>query len=149
MLGDRNPRIPMSSCGTGSLNPTHNWVKSMKGYPRSAPQSSHVKAILCVLTIAAVTVVGSNALAYDSLFKQGCSIEHKDYKSPINTDCDVRSSISQGALYQTVKIPDGRTFTISGDYNTDKWLLNGKEARRTTSVANECFENSDIQICFE
>ncbi len=94
--------------------------------------------------------------AAEFLYKRPCAV------NGVYTDCVVRSSMSQGAYYAMVTLPDGRKFRIKnagsasyadppppGPDPSEIWFLNGMHARKTGTEAKPCYQNARDSICLE
>jgi hypothetical protein len=90
--------------------------------------------------------------AAEFLYKRPCAV------NGVYTDCVVRSSMSQGAYYATITLPDGRKFRIKnagpalglpGPDPSEIWFLNGKPARKTGTEAQPCYQSIRDSICLE
>jgi hypothetical protein len=55
--------------------------------------------------------------------------------------------MSQGML-RIVETPDGKTFRIENN-NTGQWLLNRKRAIKTSDEPHSCYQNPEVEICFD
>jgi hypothetical protein len=55
--------------------------------------------------------------------------------------------MSQGML-RIVKTPDEKTFRIENN-NTGQWLLNRKRAIKTSDEPHPCYQNPQVEICFD
>ena len=100
-------------------------------------------AILLVVLSYTHALAGS-----ESLFKLPCTISYNG-NPPIETNCIVRSSMSQGFMVDTVQTPNGKTFILENDQSdTDKWYLNHQAAVKVSGEPNPCYQNTTVSICF-
>jgi hypothetical protein len=134
-----------------------------------------IAAVSAMAMLLALTP-SSRPAAAEFLSKGPCTIEvFADHLPAVYTDCIVRSSMSQGAYYAMITLPDGRKFRIENAGSdesgypvcdqlgpsptrpchpprpnpSEMWTMNGKHARRTGSEAEPCYQNASVKICLE
>src|SRR5947209_4166837 len=106
------------------------------------------KTISIGISVSVLCLV-SAALAYESKYRQACTVSRGSY-APRRTICEIRSSMSQGAYLATVTLPDGKRFQISGNFgDTDQWEVNGRAAVivNPNDLSRPCYRTADLELC--
>lgn len=82
--------------------------------------------------------------AANFLDKRRCDVtfRSKNYP-PFTTTCIVRTSVAQGEVAGTIRLPDGVEFSFFSYNETSKF--NGKKNR---SSDPECWDDGSIRLCF-
>jgi hypothetical protein len=107
------------------------------------------RLIVASPAVAIVLFLSGNAHSYDSLFKKQCSVQY-NASPPVHTECVIRSSMAQGAVFLDVETPDDKHYIIETERNNIyKWLLNRQHAVENYNNYQTCYKNNRVEICLD
>lgn len=87
------------------------------------------------------------APAFESLFRLPCTIAYSG-QPPIETNCELQRSKSQGQLVEKIKTPNGRIFIIQNDKSdAEAWYLDRQRAAKTSDQPITCYQNQQVKLC--
>ena len=106
-----------------------------------------------ILAAAMLTLIGAQANANDYLLKQKCTLSFKG-RALLHTTCLIKGGMSDGAIDDSIKTPDGKTYALEGPVDGmdgHKYLLQGHPAKITSidGGIETCYARNDgaLEIC--
>lgn len=89
------------------------------------------------------------ACAYTTESHDTCTLRPAS-KSSTSVDCEVETTMAQGAVIKTIRLPDGKRYEIGGNYdNPADWHINGKPAEMiaTPGLSRSCYKSASFELC--